>query len=196
MNFDLATAKTRLGITGTTQDAQITALLASSLALAEAYCDRWFQHVSGQIEEFTHVGGRTLSLKRYPIDPGTIPAMNDRQGGTLPKYHIERSTGLIRFDSRLEAHELVVSYSGGYQTLPDPLVTALWPIFDQQWANRTNTGGGGVGAGVVQSITSEGQTVRFFDPSSGGASAVGLDPDSGLPISVVGLLDLYRRESA
>ncbi len=42
MTWDIATAKTKLGIVGTLQDTQLQADLDTALAIAAKYCDRKF----------------------------------------------------------------------------------------------------------------------------------------------------------
>lgn len=68
MMFDLAAAKTRLGIlpADTTKDAFLQSSLDVALSFAETYCDRWFMK-QDETEVLTHDNG-VISLHRYPLE--------------------------------------------------------------------------------------------------------------------------------
>jgi hypothetical protein len=190
MQFDLATVKARKNITGTTQDVLLQDAINLSIELAERYCDRKFAFPT-ENETFTHVAGSTISLIRYPVS--AIHGLAVDQMTTAPKYHLESKTGLIHFDGRVVAHEIKVNYDGGYNPIPDHLVMAFLLIFDSVWDALTNTSGGGVAAGTIESVTlNQVGTVRY----ASGASAAAASATGGglIPANAVTMLDLYRRE--
>ena len=182
--FDLATAKTRLNIVGTTQDVQLQAALAAALAIAEGYCDRYFMHVSGQTEVRTHVSGSSVSLMRYPLDG--VPSISG--DSNTYKFHADLDNGVIHFDGRYVDHKLTIFYSGGYVTLPADLEYALWGIFDGVWSNMNNAGS--VSAGGVDKISLVGVGSISYDTGSGASSGSAGNPVSGY---VEAILVNYKR---
>ena len=181
--FDLATAKTRLNITGTTQDAELQVALDTALAIAEGYCDRKFMHAS-QVETFTHSSGNSISLIRYPLD--SDPTLSGDQN--TYKFHADWENGVVHFDGGIAEHKMTVTYSGGYVTLPGDLEYALWGIFDGVWSNMQNVGS--VGAGGVDKISLVGVGSISYSGGGVGGSGSGGDPVSGY---VQAVLDGYRR---
>ena len=171
--FDLATAKTRLSITGTAQDVQLQAALDAALAIAEGYCDRYFMHAPAQVEKRTHVAGSSVSLMRYPLD--AEPTLS----GDSPtyKFHADWDNGVIHFDGNYVDHKLTVTYSGGYVTLPADLEYALWGIFDGVWSNMNNAGA--VSAGGVDKISLVGVGSISYDTGSGASSGSAGNPIYG-----------------
>ena len=188
--FDLATAKTRLSITGNADDVALQGSLDTALALAEKYCDRFFMYAS-QRAKFYHVHGSSLQLRRFPVDQviAFTPA-----GDQHKVHHV---TGVIEFHRPSVIEEVVIDYSGGYKVLPPDLELALWQLFDSVWNSMSNAGQAAVaGAGAVQSITSEGQTVRFATGSQAqGGSVFDVMAGPDVPFSVLSILDMYRLES-
>ena len=191
MTYDLATARDRLQIApgDTTQDAMIQVGLDTALAIAEKYCDRQFLYAA-QRARFYHVHGDSLQLRRFPIEQ-VMSLDPDR------KHKVHHISGIIELHGQQYAEEIAVDYAGGYRDLPPDLELALWMLFDSVWGQMSASGAGAaaLGAGVVQSISSEGQTVRFFNPTDGGAVAAGIDAESGLPFTAVNLLRPYRLET-
>lgn len=198
MPYDLATAKTRLMIAGTTQDAMVQLCLDSALDLAEQYCDRRFM-LASETATVTHMHGNTISLPRYPLVQ--VISVSDDKGAAVGSttYHVIKGTGQIVFDSRAPAwHQVQVSYQGGYATLPAGLELALWLAFDEVWAATPGAGkvvnAGAAAGGAIKSIASPDiGTISYFDSSSGGSGGAAF---GGLiPATAALLLDLYRRES-
>ena len=185
--FDLTTAKTRLNITGTTQDAALQVALDAALAIAEGYCDRKFMHNSTQVETFTHVSGTSVSLIRYPLDADPTLA-GDRANYS---FHTDWQNGVIHCDDFVVDHKLKVTYSGGYVTLPADLEFALWGIFDGVWTQMQSAGS--VSAGGVDKISLVGVGSISYSGGSGGGSGGSGDPVSGY---VQAVLDGYRRMNA
>ena len=174
MSFDLATAKTRLNITGTTQDAEIQAALNASLAIAEAYCKRRFSFAA-EVAHYYHVEAGYLFVDRYPINSVTSVVRDNGQSNI--KYKVNKSSGFLDLHGRYSDEELQVTYSGGYATLPDDLVIALWGIFDGVWSNMNNAGS--VSAGGVDKISLVGVGSISYDTGSGASSGSAGNPIYG-----------------
>ena len=185
--FDLATAKTRLNITGTAQDVQLQVALDAALAIAEGYCDRYFMHAPAQVETFTHVFGKSVSLKRYPLDAEPVITGDN----TNYKYHSEWSDGVVHFDGYYHDHKMTATYSGGYVILPADLEYALWAVFDGVWSNMNNAGS--VSAGGVDKISLVGVGSISYDTGSGASSGSAGNPVSGY---VEAILSNYKRYEA
>ena len=164
--FDLATAKTRLGIVGATQDVEIQAALDASLAIAEAYCKRQFTYAAEEAHYY-HVEAGFLFVPRYPIEQ--VISVVRENGQSDVKYKVNKSSGFLDLHGRYSDEELSVTYAGGYKVLPDDLILALWGIFDVIWPVASGQGGGTVGGIESVSLTGVG-TVRF----GGGATSSGL----------------------
>jgi hypothetical protein len=188
--FDLATANTRLGITG--QDAQLQAALNISLAMAERYCDRKFMYAAETVK-FYHFAGRTMFLPRYPIEQVFSTT------GLPSETKVHNRLGTVEFHGEQFIEDASISYAGGYKVLPEDLELALWMIFDQVWPSLNATGGGSslaAGSGAITSISvPDVGTLRFdtggqSNSAGGGLSAVGL-----IPASSINLLDYYRRRT-
>lgn len=179
MSYDLATAKTRLGITGTAQDAMIQSTLDGSVAIAERYCDRRLAYASETVK-FYHFEGDTMFLPRYPIEQVVSST------GLPAEVKIHHRLGTLEFHSPTFIEEAEISYAGGYQVYPLDLELALWGIFDTVWP--AVNGGATVAAGAIDSITiPDVGTVRYNNSSSSGTgNANVLGPYSGI-------LDTYRR---
>ena len=182
--FDLSTAKTRLNITGTAQDAELQVALDAALAIAEGYCDRKFMHTPTQVETFTHSSGNSISLIRYPLDAD--PTLSGDRANY--SFHTDWENGVIHCDDFVVDHKLTVTYSGGYVTLPADLEYALWGIFDGVWSNMQNAGS--MGSGGVDKISLVGVgSISYSGGGVGGSGSSG-DPVSGYAQAV---LDGYRR---
>ena len=188
MSFDLATAKTRLNITGTTQDAEIQAALNASLAIAEAYCKRRFSFAA-EVAHYYHVEAGYLFVDRYPINSVTSVVRDNGQSNI--KYKVNKSSGFLDLHGRYSDEELQVTYSGGYATLPDDLVIALWGIFDDVWASTQ--GSSGPAAGAIESVSLTGVgTVRM----STGASTASSGSSGAIPAMATAILSNYKRYMA
>ena len=157
MAYDLATAKGKLGITDATQDAEVQAVLDAGLALAEAYCKREFMYKSETVGYY-HVEAGYLFVPRYPIQSVTSVTGEDN---TSIKYKVNKNAGFLDMHGRYSDEELKVTYSGGYNPLPDDLIIALFEIFNELWRSHTAIGGS-IAPGPVTSATLTGVgTVRF-----------------------------------
>jgi hypothetical protein len=194
--FDLATAKTRLGIVGTLQDTQLNVAIGAALNIAEKYCDRFFME-QDEVEDVVPHMGHALQLSRYPLT--SIANINlAHSAGNVGTYHMNKGAGIVYLDGGRYSHEVTVSYKGGYDVLPADLELALWAIFDAVWS-RTPGAGAAVGAattatGSVDSITvPDVGTIKF----SAGGSAAGAGAGGGaggyITDLVASLLEPYRR---
>lgn len=175
MAFDLETAKRRIGIdpTDMTQDGVIEATLSATQSIAESYCNRKFDYAE-QTDVFYFQNSDKMNLSRYPVE--TIISINpDRffHGQFGSGYKIHNLIGEILFYGTMVDSEITVTYTGGYKVLPADLELALWSIFDTVWPTASSTsGGGGVSAGDISSITiPDVGTVRFSSGSTGNAGA-------------------------
>ena len=182
--FDLATAKTHLGITGTAQDAQLQVALNTSISLAERYCDRKFVYAAETVK-FYHFLGDTMFLPRYPIEQVVSSS------GLPTESKVHHRLGTIELHREQFIEEASISYAGGYKVLPDDLELALWGIFNGVWPSIN--GGSSVAAGAIDSISiPDVGTVRFSNSGSSASSSA-----SAGHAHVLGpyysILETYRR---
>jgi hypothetical protein len=186
--FDLATAKARLNIVGMLQDTELQAALAASLAVAEAYCKRRFNYAE-ETESVYHDSKGYLFLERYPIDHVTAV---DAEGHTSVKYKTNKTAGYLDLHGRYSFEEVNVKYGGGYVTLPDDLLVALWSIFDGIWKAHFTSGSGTAPGGAIESVSLTGVgTVRFGKDGSGGAT--GAPMAAAIPSIASAILSNYKR---
>lgn len=195
MIYTIEFFRVRIGLLSTdaSQDTEIMAALATAYGYAELYTDRKFEWQQ-QIETFTHFIGNDISLIRYPIT-----AIVDIEG-TENFYHFNAQTGILYFDGCVKAHELIVTYEGGYSDTsdadhpyvwPDALAFALLGIFDNIWSSM-QAGASFVTGGIVKSVKA-GADLSITYESSGAAYAAfgGL-----IPAPSAAYLDLLAREKA
>ena len=190
MSFDLTGAKQRLSIAvvDTSKDVEIQAALNASLAIAEAYCKRQFSFAT-EVAHYYHVESGYLFVPRYPINMVTSVVRSNGQSDI--KFKVNKSAGFLDLHGRYTDEELQVSYSGGYVTLPDDLVIALWAIFDGIWG--TSQGSGGPTVGVIESVSLTGVgTVRM----STGGSTVSSGSSGAIPAMATAILSNYKRYMA
>lgn len=179
----------------TSKDTVLEAAFNGSLALAETYCDRYFDYKDGEVEEFTFQADRSVSLMRYPLK--SITSVVTKDGATVDPngYYPEKKTGLLYMTTGANDPQLTVTYSGGYETLPADLFQALLLGFDAVYADltKTSTGGDAVPSGDVVAISvpdvGRVEFESFASASSGQTAAFSL-----LPSGATSILWLYRRE--
>lgn len=184
--FDLATAKTRLSITDTTQDALLTVGIDTALAVAERFCDRKFGYAAETVK-FYHFYGDTLFLPRYPVE--SIVSVT----GLPTNYKVHNRLGMIDLPGAQSIEEATVSYTGGYKVLPPDLELALWSIFDNLWPSIKSSGTSSLGSSAVASITVPDVGTIRFDNSGAGAGAGGAGANSNLYGAFFSVLETYRR---
>jgi hypothetical protein len=176
----------------TSKDAALAAAWEAAREVLENYLNRDLGPAGLRDEVFTHIRRCTVSLRAYPVK--RIEAVITADGQEVSGYHVERRTGLVHFDARSARHELLVRYDA------DPprsgaILSAQLAAFDGLWAGLNSSGQIAAATGAIKSISSDGARVEF-DVGSGAVSASGIDPESGLPAQLVGLLAPYRREDA
>lgn len=183
--FDLATAKTRLGITGTTQDAAVQAALDVAVALAERYCDRKLAYGVDTVR-FYHFSGDTMFLPRYPI------VQVFASTGLPDEVKVHHRLGTLEFHAATFIEEAEISYAGGYQVYPPDLEMSLWLMFDGIWPTMSGQGAAAAGGGAIKAIRSNGASIEY-DTSSGASGGFASSGADGLPIGATSVLDTYRR---
>lgn len=190
MAINYPTYRARLGLdpADSSRDSDIDAYYALAVNWLESYLDR-FLIAGTQTETLVHKFGDTISLKGYPVISITS-AIADNQELDKRPYHLDHINGLIQFDGTVGIHETTIVYQMG-----DPLVGvlgyALLPVFDLVAAGM-NTTVDAVGGGAIKAITSDGAKVEFDVGSGGSVGSITVD-ETGLPESIVGILELYKR---
>ncbi len=183
MTIDLATAYLRTGITvSPTEDIRLMGNINVTLAVVENYLDRKFLYDSEK-DIFRHTHGRTLKLRRYPVDAVIKTSVS------IGKHQVHYELGTIQLHGQRIIEQVEVEYTGGYKVLPADLEFALWAVFDQ--FNAQVAGSTGLAAGAIESVTvSDVGTVRFAGGATDSGSAGGV---SAIPEMALSLLQPYRR---
>lgn len=170
------------------KDVEIGAAYVAALTWLENYLDRYLEPGT-YTETFTHVSANVVSLKGYPVE--TINTITPDEGEEV-HYHLERTNGLLHFDGYLVSHELVIEYDAE-PVVDGALLIALLGLFDVVWATFNTGTDQPAGSGAIKAITSDGARVEF-DVSSGSSSGFGsIDPNSGMPVAIAGMLYGYKR---
>lgn len=206
MAFDLVTAKERLGITDSTQDAAITACLMIAQSLAETYCDRGFS-LMVETQQIHGLYQNVLRTYRYPIKEVTgifsVTPGSDDYEWPLDSITVFNKSGEIVMPGGLSGTQIQIDYEGGFEVIPPDLEFALWGIFDAIWFS---TPGFGIPAGEV--TVSDPGTIKSFwingvrleyvtGSSSSSASNASKEELYGiLPLTSVAILASYKAESA
>lgn len=166
MTWDVTTAKARLGLEGTEQDALVQSAMDLAVAVAEGYCDRRFLK-KADTQEFTTPCGPTLLVRRYPLvsleslgpldpqddpapDPSPVPEQwrMDKKRGIVfmvgaPPYiapdGTARAPSWLAMSLGVRAG-FALNYIGGYDPLPADLEAALWMVFDAAWFSTPGWG--------------------------------------------------------
>ncbi len=185
----LATVKTELGITASTDDAWLALVIQEESAAAVAYCNREFARET-VAESFRLEGEERcvagLYLSRVPV-ASIASVVEDGVTLTAADYELAAADGrLYRLDgdgnrSTWARAKIVVTYTGGYvmlTTLPQDLERAVRTLVKQRWFARTR------------------------DPLVKGASLDGVMSEQywvgdvntvGMPAEVTAVFDRYRR---
>jgi hypothetical protein len=230
MTWDLATAKARLGLTDTTQDPAVQSALDVALAIVETYCDRRFLK-QDDTEEFMLPCGPSLLVRRYPLVAlGTLAPLDpvaDPVPDPLPvptTWRMDKRRGIIFMvgappwvafapaGSTPPANAFyggaragfVLSYTGGYDTLPADLEAGMFVVFDAVWYGTPGWGAAAgsqsdAGADAVKSFAIDGMTLGF-DTGGTDKAASRASGDVGswgpmLPLGATTLLQGYRAET-
>ena len=174
--FDLATAKTRLGITGNAQDAEVQSAIDAALVAVELFLNRKLTYYNEE-EVFHDVLAHTVSLRRYPVESITSVSQEYSQ--------IDKETGLLYFHGYGVGKSITVKYVGGYQVIPAAIEAALWMTLDNFWLVFA---GGSVSSGGIKTVKA-GDLSITYDNAAG--ASVG---DSMIPGAAEALMLAYRRE--
>jgi len=187
--FEVLRQRIGLAATDNSKDVEIEVVYQMTISWLEEYLDRFL--VAGTYtEQFVHKSGNNISLRGYPIVQ--VVSVTGDSGQDITHYHIKKSNGVMYFDSQVIAHELLVQYEMS-DPLIGPLYLAVLILFDQMYASFSTAGGGAAGGGVIKAISSDGARVEF-DTGSSGTSASGVDVETGVPASILGILNMFRRE--
>ncbi len=177
----LADVKTYLGITETTTDAVLTALIANASTLIESYCNRVFLTAT-YTETRNGGGGPKLLLLNAPItavssvtvEGYAVPAAPD---AISPGYLFDQQVLYIRpggnpceFNRGIQ--NVTVSYTAGFATVPPDVNQACVELIASKYAKRNR-------------IDKKSETL-------GTAQTIGFDL-SDMPLSVKTALSSYRR---
>lgn len=208
------------------KDPQILSAMAIALAAAEAYCDRRFlkQQDTDEFVDVARpvllvrryplaslVGLMPLGpLADPPPEPMAIPAkwrIDQRRGmvymvGGGPAWPIAEVGSAPAPVAWPPRGGFALTYVGGYEPLPADLEAALWMAFDAVWwttpgyglPGGTQTAGG---SGAVRAFTMDGTRIEYDTSVAKNAAGSGRPEAWGiLPATAVGILDLYRAETA
>ncbi len=190
MAWDILTARLKAGllVTDGSKDGILDATMKTAIALAEAYCDRYFLYQQ-ETQHFVHVE-RNVFLKRYPVE--RISSIIKKGAITTHTLgELNKEAGILGASS---VGEITLEYWGGYKTLPLDLELAFWGIFEAAYATMTSTGGGGVSGEIKKlAITGVG-SVDYDTASASGDSSSGFG--GLLPAISKSILDLYKRKLA
>lgn len=197
MTITIEQLRVRVGLDSAdaTRDADIIAAQAIANNVLEGYLDRTL--TEGQYtEEFVHCWNNHVSLKAYPLI--SIDSVAGAEPSRIFQHHHDSARGLLFFDGAVADHKMTVTYTGGYGAtypMPPALELALLLCFDQVWGTMNANADGVDGSGaIIKSISSDGANVQFDVSASGGALDSTYDDETGLPVSVVGLVRPFRRE--
>jgi len=197
MPYDQSTAKTRLGITGSAQDAIIQQVLDMAEAVAESYTGRKFGETTETVKVIPFKG-YAIKVYRYPLT--SVTSITDSEAvQSFTKFHLDSNAGIIYLDGGAVSHELSVTYKGGYVTFPLDLEMALWDLFDAVWASVP---GAGLTIGSAATPTAPIKSIQIPDvgqivyDNSAGQSSSGAAAGGGyITPNAAFLLDKYRAES-
>jgi len=176
----VANAKIDIGISGSTEDAYLTRLVAQSSKMIANYCGRVFKRETvTETFEVTYPAG-ILMLSRYPL--GTITSVKiDGVAILAANYHAETNTGYLRqLDDNgrticWDCGLVEVVYQGGFSSIPEDLEAACIALVKARRATRDRD------ATVRSEEVPDVYRVSFDSGSSSGE----------LPAEVTAVLDQY-----
>ncbi len=224
MTWDIDAARARIGLVegDATQDASLTAAMATALAVAESYCDRRFL-LQADEQEFTEPIQATLLVRRWPLVSLTNLKPLDPQPDPPPDpldipvtWRMDKKRGMVFIVGMppwitpigmpapaaspwsARGHiGFVLAYTGGYDPLPADLEAALWMTFDSLWASTPGWGvpAGQQGSAPIKAFGIDGMRIDY-DTQSTARFGTKAEARGILPATAVGILDFYRAESA
>jgi hypothetical protein len=193
MAFDLATAYIRTGLQPTPENEAILQLtLDATLQSVEKYLDRKIMYLA-DVHQFFYTHEQDYNLERYPVEKVDSIILDGTPISI--QYKVHSSSGMLKLDHYVFKRELEVSYSGGYKILPADLELALWVLFEEMLP-LVQGGSSSVSAGAIDSITVQDVGTIRFNTNSGGSGSGAISSISGMPDSVLALINHYRRYSA
>lgn len=174
-------------------DTELYLAWVTAYSLVEQYTDRYL--VPGQYVEYrTHINAAHISLKGYPVlTIDRLVNVEDESTVGLDSYHVDFVNGLLMLDSRIIKHQIAIQY-----TIGDPVGGALFlaisRTFDRVWQELSTTADSLTDYGPVKAISSDGSRVEF-DVGSPSGTTLGVDIETGLPVTVIGVLQPYMRKN-
>jgi len=179
--------RSRIGLlpTDASRDAEIEEAFTDGVLSINDYLDRVLQ-LGDYKEVSTHFRGFKLSLPAYPVETVATVFADEIE----PSFHLDKVTGLIKFDSVVGAHTLTVEYKGGYDIFPDAIQIAAIDAFDNAWRFLNSTSVAASSTSVVKSVSIDGMRVDYFDSSSESSVSESM---GYLSPTTVSTLEPYRR---
>lgn len=179
----LEQVKSILGITSTTYDAQLAAVLPVVTQWFEDYCCRGLAYVADQTDEIFNFYGSELLLTRFPIE--TVAALTIN-AAPQTSFTYNRKSGYLKFGPSpgywKESPEVVVVYSGGYKNTEVPVDLAR--AFANCCAAQVGAPTVGVASGaapIKQLGLGSGALSISFDTASGDSGTSGSYSVEGCP---------------
>ncbi len=139
--FTLTELKTFLGISGTTEDAQLTPMVAAVNAWVLKYLDRGIEKTTYTGELYDGTGTASLILRNYPVSAVTKVLIENEElkavdyddrveSGTDGYWIKDADTGILfRSSCWPRGRGLIkVSYTAGYDEIPDDLKYCCYRI--------------------------------------------------------------------
>ncbi len=192
----LETVKTALGITGSTEDAVLTASIARASSVISEVCDRRFGFADAEetfvFDQCEAVRRRSaLLLSLYPVFLVDSILIN---GIEITDYDLRASAGMIWLvdEGMLWGARIVVTYSGGYY-LPDNAPGALQQACIQlvsQYRNAASSSASAAASGIRE--IDHGDSRVIFD-NSASSSSTSSNNSGGVPQLVLDLLGPFKR---
>ena len=133
----VATLKTYLDISGTTQDSLLELLIKSVTDLVQSYCNRAFVQIAYTQEEYDGTGTKELLLNNYPIKTSAgftlernVATNNSDSWETVDAedYFVDAERGIVtKLTNFWQAkNKYRVTYTAGYDKTADTTILA-WP---------------------------------------------------------------------
>lgn len=197
MAWDLETAKELLGIDpgDDTQDAAITQVMAVTLATIEKFLQRGLVQQE-ETQDFHWLTSARVLLRRYPLVE--ITALEG--GSAVPEdVTLNVPNGWAEHRSWCGLENLGITYTGGYDPLPDDLERAMWEAFSYMWRNSDQTTGlpSGTtgGEGEVKGVTVfDAFKIDYNVASTGADSSASASASWGWLAPWAPILSMYRSE--
>ena len=197
--------KEMLGIPAseTDQDADITAMMAATIAIVESYLGRGIQAFSGT-QQFEPINTRNPKLLLFSF-PVQLVRTVSADGTAVAGWRVLNESGVLEWGSRGCAWPrscgerdpiVVVDYDGGYpdDAWPPDLLDAVLRVFSAKWQGTGATGNvmDTSAGGPIKSVAVDGLQVSYGDVGSAAAQFAG-GPVPPELAGVVGLLEPYRQ---